>query len=271
MRKRLALIAAGALIITGCSQPREVTSVEVTPPPVVEVPTQTIFHQAIKSVMSDEAIISVGVPALESLNNVTAEISQYAPEPAECAGTIDPEFYTTNDVAVGFQSRTGENTHTAETIVAVAFENADDASDYFTARTKPWSECDSVDLTIDETNVLTLHYDANGLTNAEDLSVPGVLAEADQDMLLTSQGQLSGAFETSDVPIPDAGALPDYVISPDEVPEPEAEDQNISVTNATVVVRFDNQVFWMTVEPGQNADEAVEILAEVVEAVHDQQ
>lgn len=271
MRKRLALIAAGALIVTGCSQPREETSVEVTPPPVPDVPTQTMFHQAIKSVMDEEAIISVGVPALESLNNASAEIAQYSPEPAECAGTVDPEFYTTNDVAVGFHSRTGENTHTAETIVAVGFENADDASAYFKARTEPWTECATVDLTIDETNVLTLHYGASGLANAEELSVPEVLAEADQDMLLTSRGELSGSFESSDAQVPDAGALPDYVISPDEVPEPETEEQNISVTNATVVVRFDTQVFWTTVEPSQNADEAVQTLAEVVEAVHAQQ
>lgn len=269
MYKRLALVAAGALIVTGCSQPREETAVEVTPPPPVEVPTQTVFHQAIKSVMDDDAIISVGVPALESLNNASAEIAQYTPDPAECAGTVDPDFYTTNDVAVGFQSRTGDNTHIAQTVVAVGFESADDASAYFTARTGPWTECSTVDLTIDETNVLTLHYDATGLANADDLSVPEVLADADQDMVLTSRGELSGAFETSDTPVPDAGALPDYVISPDEVPEPEAE--NISVTNATVVTRFDTQVFWTTVEPGQRVDEAVTTLAEVVEAVHAQQ
>lgn len=269
MRKRLALVAVGALIVTGCSQPREETSVDVTPPPVVEVPTQTVFHQAIKSVMDDEAIISVGVPALESLNNATAEIEQYAPEPAACAGTVDPDFYTTNDVAIGFHSRTGENTHTAQTVVAVGFENADDASAYFTARTEPWTDCSTVDLTINETNVLTLHYDATGLADAQDLSVPDLLAEADQDMVLTSRGELSGAFETSDAPVPDAGALPDYVISPDEVPEPEAE--NISVTNATVVARFDTQVFWTTIEPGQDVQEAVQTLAEVVEAVHAQQ
>ena len=271
MRKHLALMAIGALAVTGCAQSREESSVEVTPPPKVEIPTQTIFHQAIKSVMDEDATISVGVPALESLNNAAAEIGQYSPKPAECAGTVDPKFYTTNDVAVGFHSRTGDNTHTAETIVAVGFENADDASAYFTARTQPWVECSTVDLTIDETNVLTLHYEATGLANAEDLSVPEVLAEADQNMLMSSRGELSGAFETSDAPVPDAGALPNYVISPDDVPQSESEAENISVTNATVVARFDTEVFWTTVEPGQQADEAVQTLAEVVEAVHAQQ
>lgn len=269
MRKRLALMAAGALIVTGCSQPREETSVEVSPPPVVEVPTQTVFHQAIKSVMDPEAIIMVGVPALESLKNAAAEIEQYAPEPQECAGTVDADFYTTNDVAVGFHSKTAENSHTAQTVVAAGFDNADDATAYFTARTEPWTQCDNVDLTIDETNVLTLHYQATGLGEVEEITIPDVLTQADQELVLTSRGELSGAFETSDTAIPDAGSLPDYVISPNDVPEPEAE--NISITNATVVARFDTQVFWTTVEPGQQLDEAVATLAEVVEAVQAQQ
>ena len=122
-----------------------------------------------------------------------------------------------------------------------------------------------MDLTIDDTNVLTLHYGASTFAETEDLQVPEVFDESDQDMVLTSSGELSGAFETSDIPVPNPGSLPDYVISPDDVPEPEAE--NINVTNATVVARFDTHVFWSTVEPGGQVDEAIQTLAAVVEAV----
>lgn len=272
MRKRLALVAVTALIITGCSDPREQSSVDVTPPPVVEVPTQTVFHQAITSVMHDDAIISTGVPAIESLNSATAELAQYAPEPAECAGTINPELYTTNDVAMGFYTQPvdKDEEHLAQTVVAAGFETADDASAYFTARTQPWIDCPSVDLTIDDTNVLTLHYDASTFGETDDLDVPEVFAEADQDMVLKSSGELSGAFETNDAPVPNPGALPDYVLPPDEVPEPE-EAENISVTNATVVARFDTHVFWSTVEPGGQVNTAIQTLADVVEAVQAEQ
>lgn len=269
MRNSLALVAVGALVLTSCSQPREQSAVDVTPPPIVEVPTQTVFHQAIKAAMSDEAIISTGLPAIDSLNSASAEIDQYAPEPAACAGTIDPEMYTTNDVAMGFYSDAEADTHFAQTVVAAEFETAEDATAYFTARTEPWTECAAVDLTIDETNVLTLHYAATGLSDTAEVDVPDILTESDQDMVLTSTGELSGAFETSDTPVPDAGSLPDYVISPDEVPEPDAE--NIPVTNATVVVRFDNHVFWSTVEPGSDVDQAAQTLADVAEAVRAEQ
>jgi len=269
MRNSLALAAVGALVLTGCSEPREQSAVEVTPPAVVEVPIQTIFHQAITAAMSDEAIISTGLPAIDSLNGASAELDQYAPEPAACAGTIDPDLYTTNEVAIGFYSDSEEDVHTAQTVVAAGFDTAEDATAYFAARTDPWNDCATVDLTIDETNVLTLHYAAASLSDTPELDVPEVLTESDQDMVLTSTGELSGAFETSDTPVPDAGALPDYVISPDEVPEPDAE--NISISNATVVVRFDTQVFWSTVEPGSDVDAAVETLAEVAEAVRAEQ
>lgn len=267
-RHLLALTAVTALVATGCSQPRESSSVDVTPPPVVEVPTQTIFYQAIQTAVADEAIISTGQPAIDALTSAAAEIAQYAPEPAACAGTIEPEFYTTTDVAMGFHSQPeDEDTeHSAQTIVAADFGTADDASAYFTARVEPWQDCSSVDLTIDDTNVLTLHYSASTFADTADLTVPDVMREADQDMVLSSVGELSAAFESADTSIPNPGGLPDYVISPDEVPEPEAE--NISVTNATVVARFDTHVYWATVEPGDRVDHAMQMLAEVVEAVH---
>lgn len=267
MRRHLALIAVGALVLAGCSQPRENSAVEVTPPAEVEIPAQTIYHQAISAVMDDEAILSTGVPAIETLNTADAELNQFSPEPAECAGTVDPDFYTTNDVAVGFHSRSGENTHTAQTVVAAGFETAEDATAYFNARTQAWTECPSVDLAIDDTNVLTLHYNSAAFADAEELEFPESLLEADQDLVLTSTGELSGAFEAADTQLPDPGALPDYVISPDEVPEPETED--IAVTSATVIARFDTEVFWILVEPGSNADEAVQTLAEMTETVRD--
>lgn len=268
-RQLLVLGAVTALVLTGCSQPRESSSVDVTPPPVVEVPTQTIFYEAIQAALGEEAIISTGQPAIEALNSAAAEIAQYAPEPAECAGTIDPEYYTTTEVAMGFHSQSGEDAqHSAQTIVAADLETADDASAYFGARTDPWVECPSVDLTIDDTNVLTLHYEASTFAETTDLSVPEIMTQADQDMVLTSAGELSAAFESSDTTVPNPGGLPDYVISPDEIPEPEPE--HISVTNATVVARFDSHVYWVTVEPGERLDEAITMLAEVVEMVQDE-
>lgn len=265
-RQLLTLGAVTALILTGCSQSRESSSVEVTPPPVVEVPTQTIFHQAIQTVLGNEAIISTGPPAIEALNSAAAEIAQYAPKPAECAGTIDPEFYTTTEVAMGFHSQSDDDAqHSAQTIVAADLETAEDASAYFTARTEPWVECPSVDLTIDDTNVLTLQYEASTFADSSDLSVPELMTQADQDMVLSSAGELSADFESSDTTVPNPGGLPDYVISPDEIPEPEPE--SIAVTNATVVARFDAHVYWVTVEPGERVDEAMTMLAEVVETV----
>lgn len=269
-RHLLVLTAVTALVMTGCSQPRESSSVEVTPPPVVEVPTQTVFYQAIQTVFDDDAIISTGQPALEALTSAAAEIAQYAPEPAACAGTIEPEFYTTTDVAMGFHSQPGDEDtdHSAQTAVAADFGTADDASEYFAARVQPWLDCSSVDLTIDDNNVLTLHYAASTFADTADLTVPEVMSEADQDMVLTSAGELSAAFESAETSMPNPGGLPDYVISPDEVPEPEPE--NISVTNATVVARFDTHVYWVTVEPGDRVDHAMQLLAELVEAVQEE-
>ena len=271
MRRFLTLAALTAVILTGCSQPRESSSVDVTPPPVVEIPLQTVFHQAIQAVLDEEAIISTGQSAIEALNTATAEIAQYAPEPAECAGTIDPEFYTTNDVVMGFQSQSADDDvdHAAQTVVAAGFDTAEEASAYFAARTDPWVDCAAVDLTIDETNVLTLHYDAATMADAADVEVPEILTQAEQDMVLTSAGELSASFESSDTAAPNPGSLPDYVISPDEVPEPDPE--TISVTNATVVARFDTQVYWSTVEPGDRVNDAMDSLAAVVEAVQEQQ
>jgi hypothetical protein len=272
MRKHLTLVAVIGLLATGCAEPRESSSVEVTPPAVVEVPIQTVFYDALQTVLPDEAILATGQPAIESLNTAAAEIAQYSPEPAECAGTIDSKYYTTTDVAMGFHSETSKDEHAAQTIVAASFETADDASAYFGARTQPWEECSSVDLTIADDNVLTLHYASSTFADEPDLEVPKLLGEADQDMVLTSSGELSGNVASSDgadTPLPNPGALPDYVISPDEIPEPEAE--NIAVTNATVVVRFDTQVFWSTVEPGGRVDHALETLAAVVEAVQEDQ
>src|SRR5690625_5381612 len=80
MRNSLALAAVGALVLTGCSEPREQSAVEVTPPAVVEVPIQTIFRQAITAAMSDEAIISTGLPAIDSLNGASAELDQRSEE-----------------------------------------------------------------------------------------------------------------------------------------------------------------------------------------------
>src|SRR5699024_3048092 len=117
MRNSLALAAVGALGLAGCSEPREQSAVEVTPPAGVEVPSETIFHQASTAAMSDEAIISTGLPAIDSLNGASAELDQYAPEPAACAGTIDPDLYTTNEVAIGFYSDSEEDRseeHTSE-------------------------------------------------------------------------------------------------------------------------------------------------------------
>lgn len=267
MREHLALMAVGALVLTGCAEPREQTSVDVTPPPTVEVPPQTLYHQAITSVMDDEAIISTGVPAVEALQSADAALAQYTPDPEECAGTVDPEYYTTNDVAVGFSSQTGETSHTAQTVVAAEFETSEDATEYFKARTSPWTDCDGVDLTIDDTNVLTLDYTASNLDDAQDLPVPDYLNNADQDAVLTSAGELSGELEGDNVALPDPGALPDYVISPDDIPEPEAE--NIEVTSATLVVRFGTEVFWVLVEPDSDLEKAAETLAEITETAHE--
>lgn len=271
MRKYLTLAAATAVVVTGCSQPREYSSVDVTPPPTVEVPTQTVFYQAVTSVMHEDALVSTGQPAIDSLNNATAELAQYSPEPAECAGIIAPELYTTDDVVMGFHSQSEDEEHIAQTVVAAGFETAEEASAYFTARTEPWIECPSVDLTIDDTNVLTLHYEASAFAETPELEVPAVFDEADEDMVLSSSGELSGAFENpnTDAAAPNPGSLPDYVIPPEEVPEPEPE--NISVTNATVVARFDTQVFWTTIEPGAEVDQAIETLGAVVEAVQAEQ
>ena len=154
MRNHLALIVAGVLVFTGCAEPREQSSVDVTPPPEVEVPAQTLYHQAISVAMDDDAIISTGVPAVNTLQSADDSLAQYDPEPAECAGTVDPQYYTTNDLVVGFSSQSGENTHAAQTVVAAAFDTSEDAKNYFNARTAAWRDCDSVDLTIDDTNVL---------------------------------------------------------------------------------------------------------------------
>ncbi|MDN5705162.1 MAG: hypothetical protein L0G71_07450 [Yaniella sp.] len=110
MRNHLALIVAGVLVFTGCAEPREQSSVDVTPPPEVEVPAQTLYHQAISVAMDDDAIISTGVPAVNTLQSADDSLAQYDPEPAECAGTVDPQYYTTNDLVVGFSSQSGENT-----------------------------------------------------------------------------------------------------------------------------------------------------------------
>ncbi|NWN89038.1 MAG: hypothetical protein HLX51_10965 [Micrococcaceae bacterium] len=270
MRRSFAWVAVGALVLTGCAQPREQSSVDVTPPPEVEIPAQTVYHQAMNSVLDEEAIISTGVPAIETLKSAAAELEQFSPEPTECAGTVDSEYYTTNDVAVGFLSRSGENTHSAQTVVAAGFDSAEDATSYFNARTSAWNNCPSVDLTIDDTNVLTLHYSAAAFADAEELDIPDSLTEADQDMVLNSTGELSGAFESEDVPVPDPGALPDYVISPDEVPEPEADVDNIAVTSSTVIARFDNEVFLITVEPGSDAADAAQTLTEITDAVREE-
>ncbi|MDN6458098.1 MAG: hypothetical protein L0K38_13840, partial [Yaniella sp.] len=69
MRNHLALIVAGVLVFTGCAEPREQSSVDVTPPPEVEVPAQTLYHQAISVAMDDDAIISTGVPAVNTLQS----------------------------------------------------------------------------------------------------------------------------------------------------------------------------------------------------------
>lgn len=269
MRKHLALIAVGMLVVTGCAAPREHSSVEVTPPPEVEVPAQTIYHQAIGAVMDDDTIISTGVPAVETLQSADGALAEYTPEPAECAGTVDAQYYTTNDVAVGFSSQTSDDTHAAQTVVAASFETAEEATSYFNARTSAWTDCDSVDLTIDDTNVLTLHYTATAFADADELEVPEhLVSTADQDLVLTSSGELSGELEGNEAELPDPGALPDYVISPEDIPEPEAE--NIAVTSATVIVRIDTEVFWVLVEPGSDAENAAQTLSEIIEMVHDQ-
>ena len=219
--------------------------------------------------MPAEALVSAGVPAIEALNTATAQIAQYAPAPAECAGTVDPDLYTTNDVVMGFSSAGADaEEHSAQTIVAADFETADDAAAYFEARTHAWVHCSSVDLTIDATNVLTLRYDAMPFSEADLAEIPELFQNADQDLVLASAGELSGEIESPDVALPNPGTLPDYVISPDDVPEPEAE--NIRVTSSTVIARYDTQVFWMTVEPATEIQSAVDTLAQVVEAVQDQ-
>lgn len=267
MRNHLALIAAGVLVFTGCAEPREQSSVDVTPPPEVEVPAQTLYHQAISAAMDDDAIISTGVPAVNTLQSADDSLAQYDPEPAECAGTVDPQYYTTNDLVVGFSSQSGENTHAAQTVVAAAFDTSEDAKNYLNARTAAWRDCDSVDLTIDDTNVLTLAYTATSMSEAEGINVPESLEAADQDLVLSSSGELSGELEGADMAISDPGALPDYVISPDDIPEPESE--NIAVTSSTIIVRFDTQVFWILVEPGSDVESAADTLAEITQAVQE--
>lgn len=269
MRRYLALIGTGALVLSGCSEPREQTTVDVTPPPEAAIPAQTLYHQAIKAIMDDEAIITTGVPAVETLQSADAALAQYEPDPEECAGTVNSQYYTTNDVAVGYSSQSDDDSHSAQTVVAAEFQTAEEATQYFNARTSAWRDCDTVDLTIDDTNVLTLHYTATPFSEAADIGVQDQLLEsADQDLVLTSTGELSGEFEGDDVALPDAGALPDYVISPEDIPEPEAE--NIGVTSATVIARIDTEVFWALVEPASEGDAAAQTLAELTEAVHEQ-
>ncbi|HIW45489.1 MAG TPA: hypothetical protein H9884_01095 [Candidatus Yaniella excrementigallinarum] len=269
MRKYLALIAMGALVFAGCTEkPREESSVVVTPPPEVEVPVQTLYHQAIKTVMPEDTIISTGVPAVETLQTADAALSQYSPNPKECAGTVDEKFYTTNDVAIGYVSETSNDSHSAQTVVTAGFETAQQATEYFNERTRAWSDCSSVDLTIDDTNALTLQYTAHTFTDSDDVTASESLLNADQDLVLTSAGELSGEFKVDDTAVPDSGALPDYVISPNDVPEPEAK--NIAVTSATVIARFDTEVYWIQVEPDDGLDAAAETLTEIREAVQEQ-
>ena len=269
MRIYPALIAMGALVFTSCTEkPREESSVMVTPPPEVEIPAQTLYHQAIKTVMPEDTIISTGVPAVETLQTADAALSQYSPDPKQCAGSVDAEFYTTNDIAIGYLSETSDDTHSAQTVVTAGFETAQQATEYFDARSRAWSDCSSVDLTIDDTNVLTLQYTAHKFTDSDDITPSESLLNADQDLVLTSAGELSGAFKTDDTPVPDPGALPDYVISPNDVPEPEAE--NIAVTSATVIARFDTEVYWIQVEPDDGLEAAAQTLTEIREAVQEQ-
>ena len=270
MRKYPALIAMGVLVFTGCAEkPREESSVAVTPPPEVKIPAQTVYHQAIKTVMPEDTVISTGVPAVEALQTADAALSQYSPDPKECAGTVDAEFYTTKDVAIGYLSETSNDSHAAQTLVTAGFETAQQATEYFNARTRAWSDCSSVDLTIDDTNVLTLRYAAHTFTDSDDVTASEPLLNADQDLVLTSAGELSGELKTDDTVVPDPGSLPDYVISPNDVPEPEAE--NIAVTSATVIARFDTEVYWIQVEPDDGLDAAAQTLTEIREAVQEKQ
>src|SRR5699024_10274817 len=111
--------------------------------------------------------------------------------------------------------------HESLTIGAIEFDSAELATEYFNARTYAWQNCATVDLTIDETNVLTLVYSSQSLAEAAAIENAETLLEADQDMLLSSSGELSADLQRDDVEIPDPGTLPDYVISPDDIPEPE--------------------------------------------------
>src|SRR5699024_1647505 len=118
MRKYLALIAMGALVFAGCTEkPREESSGVVTPPPEVEVPVQTLYHQAIKTIIPDDTIISTGVPAAETLQTADAALSQYSLRPKECAGSVDEKLYTTHDVAIGYVSETFIDSYFAQTVV----------------------------------------------------------------------------------------------------------------------------------------------------------
>ncbi|MDN5705163.1 MAG: hypothetical protein L0G71_07455 [Yaniella sp.] len=105
------------------------------------------------------------------------------------------------------------------------------------------------------------------MSEAEGINVPESLEAADQDLVLSSSGELSGELEGADMAISDPGALPDYVISPDDIPEPESE--NIAVTSSTIIVRFDTQVFWILVEPGSDVESAADTLAEITQAVQE--
>src|SRR5699024_6304984 len=195
MRKYLVLITAGVFMISGCAQPREHSSVEVTPPPILEIPKQTIYHQAMTSIMHEDAIIATGLPAVEALEMAAEELQRYEPTPAECSGIVDSQLYDTADIALGFHSQTEDDEHLAQTVVALGFDSSEAASQYFTARTADWVDCQTVDLTIDETNILTLQHEATGFSDLEEIDIPEILLDSDQDMVLTSRGELSGAFE----------------------------------------------------------------------------
>lgn len=267
MKKYLIVAVVTTVMLTGCAQPREHSSVDVTPPPIVEVPTQTVYHQALRTVMDVDAIISTGSAAHQMLESAGKELEKFSPEPEECSGIVDPELYSTTQMAIGFQSETTEETHESLTIGAIEFDTAELATEYFNARTDAWQNCATVDLTIDETNVLTLAYSAQPLADTEAITNAEILLEADQDLLLSSNGELSADLQRDDVEIPDPGILPDYVISPDDVPEPET--QNIAVTSGTIITRFEHEVLWVQTDPGDNINQAIEDLAQLHTAIQE--
>ena len=151
--------------------------------------------------MPEDTIISTGVPAVETLQTADAALSQYSPDPKQCAGSVDAEFYTTNDIAIGYLSETSDDTHSAQTVVTAGFETAQQATEYFDARSRAWSDCSSVDLTIDDTNALTLQYTAHTFTDSDDVTASESLLNADQDLVLTSAGELSGEFKADDTAV----------------------------------------------------------------------